>query len=81
MATKAEILAAVARGAGCLGKAAADEPVFVLRAHDRLAPHVVEFWADLAKAHNAPPEKIAGATVLATEMRAWAERNGSKWPD
>jgi hypothetical protein len=81
MATKAETLAAVARGAGCLGKAADDEPVFVLRAHDGLAPDVVEFWVDLAKAHGAPPEKIAGAMTLATEMRAWAARNGSKWPD
>jgi hypothetical protein len=81
MATKAETLAAAARGAGCLGKAAADEPVFILRAHDRLAPLVVEIWADLAKAHEAPPEKTAGAMALATEMRAWEERNGSKWPD
>ena len=38
MATKAEVLEALRAGYGCLGRAALDEPVFILRAKDILAP-------------------------------------------
>ena len=37
-------LAAV--GKGCLGKAADDEPVFILRAQDMLAADLVDKWAN-----------------------------------
>ena len=30
----------------CYAKAADDEPIFVLRAKDALAPDVVRYWAD-----------------------------------
>src|ERR1700730_449746 len=36
-----------AKGEGCLGKAADDEPVFILRAQDIFAPDLVREWADL----------------------------------
>jgi hypothetical protein len=34
-------------GPSCLTAAADDEPVFLLRAHDELAPEVVRYWAQL----------------------------------
>lgn len=34
----------------CLSKAADDEPVFILRAHDVTAPLAVEAWADIVEA-------------------------------
>ena len=44
MLTKKEVLEEAARGEGCLGKAADDEVVFVLRAKDKLAPLLVRHW-------------------------------------
>lgn len=42
MATKAQ---EIRNPDSCLNKAAFDEPVFVLRANDPVAAHVVEYWA------------------------------------
>ena len=70
---------AAARGEGCLGKAADDEPVFVLRAKDRLAPMIVEIWAEMAALLDSP--KADDANRLAGMMRTWQVNNGSKTPD
>ena len=79
MATRNEVLEQAARGKGCLGKAADDEPVFVLRAQDMLAGGLVDDWADLAEENgNCPSEKIDEARALAEQMRAWPNR---KYPD
>lgn len=67
-----------ARGEGCLGKAADDEPVFILRGQDVLAPDLVDYWADDAEANGCGPEKVAEARELAAKMRAWPRR---KYPD
>lgn len=67
-----------ARGEGCLGKAADDEPVFVLRAQDMFAANLVEQWAELAEGRRCPPEKVAEARELAANMRTWPSR---KYPD
>ena len=49
-----------------LNKARAEEPLFVLRAKDPLAPAVVRTWANNAEATGAhEPEKIAEARALA----------------
>lgn len=53
MATKAETIAAALKGEGCLGKAADDEPVFVLRAQDMHACSLVLQWAKWNR-RNAP---------------------------
>ena len=37
------------RGDSCYDKADLDEPIFVLRAKDKLAPNVVRDWADAAE--------------------------------
>jgi hypothetical protein len=64
---------------GCLGAAADDEPIFVLRANDELAPHTVRRWAwdyrqrkKLEGTYNAPREaKFKEAMALADQMEEW----------
>lgn len=64
---------------GCIAKAASNEPVFVLRAQDKLAPALVRQWASKAEVFGqCPPEKIAEARALADAMEAWPAR---KYPD
>lgn len=73
----AEERKAAAEGRGCLGKAADDEPVFVLRAKDPAAPVVVRTWAELSdvtKTHES--EKINEARALADHMVEWQKANG-----
>lgn len=62
----------------CLENAADNEPIFVLRAQDALAPMVVEFWAELAAKLRVSPEKVLEAYRLAQAMREWPKR---KVPD
>lgn len=62
------------RGEGCLGKAADNEPVFILRAQDALAADLVEKWAIWARAANCPNDKVQEAMELAEEMRRWPTR-------
>lgn len=79
--TKKLELELAAEGRGCLGKAADDEPVFVLRAADRSAPRAVREWARFAATQECPEEKLQGALQLADAMEDWQRRNGCKWPD
>lgn len=66
----------------CLNKAHEDEPVFILRANDPLAPHIVESWAEYYKATHegagtfttARNEKYKQAWAVAESMRAWREK-------
>ncbi len=66
---------------GTLSKVKEDEPLFVLRARDVLAPRVVRFWADIAVLREVDPNKVLEARSLANLMEKWAETNGSKIPD
>jgi hypothetical protein len=66
------------RVAGCFAKAAEDEPLFVLRAQDKLAPIVIRLWAELAAFNGAGLEKVHEAKRLAFEMEQWPSR---KFPD
>ena len=52
---------------GCLNKAADDEMLFVLRAQDRTAPHVVLHWIS-KNFQTAPEEKLREAFECALEM-------------
>jgi len=54
------------------------EPVFVLRAQDRLAPDVVDTWADRAEIADVRSGKVAEARDCARDMRAWPT---TKTPD
>lgn len=66
----------------CLNKAALDEPLFVLRAKDRLAPFLVRVWAMLARLSGTHDGKTNSAEQVARDMEDWAAgRGGSKIPD
>jgi len=78
MGMKIDELNAAARGEGCLGKAAPDEPVFILRAQDKLAAGLVYRWATQAEQHGCPVEKVREARELAEVMGNWPHR---KYPD
>lgn len=65
----------------CLQNAADDEPIFVLRAKDKLAPLVVRTWVHLATAEGTPHGKVAEALECAAQMEAWGRVHGSKVPD
>lgn len=79
MATKKEELEKAARGEGCLGKAADNEPVFILRAQDKLAPYVVRRWAGRAEMElGVDHPKVVEAYALADRMEKWPTR---KFPD
>lgn len=51
------------KGEGCLGKAALDEPVFVLRARDPLFRETVQRWAIAAKRDGCHESEKAQAAV------------------
>lgn len=67
MATKRE-------GIPCYDKADLDEPLFVLRAQDRLAPKVIECWVRLAAEAGVNPYKLQDARDLARKMEEWPNR-------
>ena len=62
----------------CADKAADDEPIFTLRAQDKLAPMVVRYWAELAEDAGSPAAKVEEALRCADEMDAWPTK---KVPD
>lgn len=55
-----------------------EEPVFVLRAQDRLASFIVDHWATLAEAEGVRSGKVAGARECARDMKSWPTQ---KLPD
>ena len=71
----------------CLQKVSNEEPIFVLRAQDMLAPGLVRDWALLARARGMKPDgtvslalevKLQEALALADQMEKWPRR---KYPD
>ena len=92
MATKKEELTY----GSCFQAAADNEPLFILRAQDRLAPAIVRLWAemlevvysngsndqqDLQAMQDQQLTKLEETRALADQMEAWQMRNGSKIPD
>ncbi len=65
----------------CLQKAGDDEPVFTLRAHDKLSAWAVRHWALMAKVAGTPQDKVDEALRCANAMEAWQAENGCKVPD
>lgn len=70
-----------AAGDSCYDKAAPNEPLFVLRAQDKLAPWVLATWINLATALGTPRAKLDEATDLLAQMNAWQTKYGCKVPD
>lgn len=58
-----------------------DEPVFLLRAQDIVAPDIVDAWADAADAEGALPNIVEAARNQAQEMRSWQSLHGRQVPD
>lgn len=60
----------------------ADEPVFLLRGQDMLAPAVVRQWANNAMANGVDRKMVDKALDQAAAMEAWAKAHGGrKLPD
>jgi hypothetical protein len=58
-----------------------DEPVFLLRGQDILAPFVVDSWATIAENRGASPHIVEAAREQARRMREWGFHRGAKVPD
>jgi hypothetical protein len=65
----------------CLAKVGPDEPIFVLRAQDQLAPGIVREWATRAIDAGVKPEKVLEAYKMADAMTLWQGDHGAKVPD
>lgn len=65
----------------CYAKASPDEPIFVLRAQDRLAPETLQFWIDIAERDGVCPSKLNDARLSLRDMREWQELHETKIPD
>lgn len=63
------------------GKIPDDEPVFLLRGQDKVAPHIVELWALVAKNVGCAENIYVAALGQAQCMREWQQEHGSKIPD
>jgi hypothetical protein len=55
----------------CLDKVHPDEPIFVLRANDPVAPTAVRLWAAQYWQQSGDPKKVAEARTIADAMEAW----------
>jgi len=64
-----------------LERAADDEPIFVLRARDLIAPETVREWAYRAAKAGAPREKVVEARACADAMEDWQLEHDRKVPD
>jgi hypothetical protein len=71
MPTRATNPAELQQERGRTARPGVDEPVFILRAQDILAPRVVVRWAHLAEQANAPLDKVQGALRCAKQMADW----------
>lgn len=61
----------------CLNKARSDEPLFVLRANDPLAPQTVRHWATMAEGVH-ETEKIVDALAWADQAEAFRREKEPK---
>ena len=58
-----------------------DEPVFLLRAQDKVAPDIVRKWAARAELAGASKDIVTAANRQADLMAAWQQKHGDKVPD
>jgi hypothetical protein len=58
-----------------------DEPVFLLRAKDKLAPHNLLDYAARAEESGVDSAVVKAARDQARAMQDWQEKNGCKLPD
>lgn len=58
-----------------------DEPIFILRAQDQLAPSHVRMWLEDATIWRVPKPKLESAALEWRAMNAWQISNPTKVPD
>lgn len=63
------------------GKIPADEPVFLIRGQDVVAPLVVAYWADTAERYGVAPEVVHMVREWAQEISDYQQRMGFKVAD
>lgn len=63
------------------GRIPADEPVFLIRGQDVVAPLVVAYWADTAERYGAAPALVRMVREWAQEINDYQQRMGFKVPD
>lgn len=63
------------------GRIPDNEPVFLIRGQDVVAPDVVEFWATKAHEAGVDSRMVEAARKHASRMRRWQAEHGSKIPD
>jgi hypothetical protein len=70
-------------GVPAYDKADPDEPIFVLRAQDVIAPVIVELYALhlTTLREGVSKAKVTSARVVAAAMRAWQAKHETKVPD
>jgi len=61
--------------------ASLEEPTFILRGQDIVAPEIVREWAYRAAMMGAPREKIEEARKIADRMEDWQIAHHRKVPD
>jgi len=55
-----------------------DEPIFILRGRDKIAPDAIFAWAHLAEKNGVSEDKVCSAIAVAAAMRAWPN---TRFPD
>ena len=66
----------------CLNKVHPNEPIFILRGNDKLAPSLIAAWTDRAEQGGCRIEKVHEARQCAQDMLAWQRAQGTgKMPD
>lgn len=58
-----------------------DEPVFLIRARDILAPTVVAFWAFMAEQAGVDPAMVAAVKGQVKAIVDWQANHGAFLPD
>lgn len=58
-----------------------DEPVFLIRAHDKVGPHCVREWAKVHSQNGGDIELSNSARQWADEMDRWQQTHGYKLAD
>lgn len=55
-----------------------DEPVFILRAQDEVAPDAVEDYAYTSRDRGSPESHVNAVLAAAADMRAWQLNNSDR---
>lgn len=58
-----------------------DEPVFLIRGQDKVAPRVLRFYASCAHAAGCSSDLIKTVMQQASDMETWQKEHGGKFAD